>query len=149
MDIAINLNDYKCPVVDIKRLINNYGPNREIGVLKINPERLPMVMSEEYALQEIDRFKDRRHCYSFFDGHYGIIFDSKAALIRDGQIALTGNAYIVRRQCRVNVGLTAENLIELFNYFEDIPGATIRDSDTDVKYDALLFEYDEEKRCWR
>ena len=147
MQIGIDLENYASPMEDIENIINDYGKNREIGYLKINPERLPVIVSEDKALADIERYGDHKETYTVMNGKFEMITDSRAVSKRGNDIALCGNAYIVKRQREAFAALDIEEILEwlilLCRY----------DYETAVKgnndhYNAYLFAFDKERGCW-
>ena len=77
MKIGISLDNYESPMEDTKHLVNNYGYDREIGYLKINPERLPVIVSESKALADIRAMDNHEAVYPLNDRR-----ESRASLQR-------------------------------------------------------------------
>ena len=78
MKVGINLDNYESPMEDTRNLVNNYGYHREIGYLKINPERLPVIVSERRALADIRAMENHKAVYPLHDRRYELIVDDSA-----------------------------------------------------------------------
>ena len=147
MKIGINLENYASPMEDIENIINDYGKNREIGYLKINPERLPVIVSEGKALADIERYGVNKETYTVMNGKFEMITDSRAVSKIGSDIALCGNAYIVKRQHEAFAALDIEEILEWLVFLAqyDYEAAVSGDED---RYGMYLFVFDKERGCW-
>ena len=149
MQIGIDLDNYSSPVEDLENLINNYGKGREIGYLKINPERVPVIVSEGKALEEIKRYGENKVTYTVVCGKYEMITDRRAIRNIESDIALYGNAYIVRRQGEIFTALDIEEILDWLMFLTIHEHDLITKTDRgDFAVDAYLFRYNE-RGIWR
>ena len=150
MKIGINLDNYESPMEDTRTLINNYGYDREIGYLKINPERLPVIVSERKALADIRAMENHKAVYPLNDRRYELIVDDRAISFmvnHKSGFLLFGNAYIAKRQGRMTTALTMDEILEWLKEFEknDIR----RSHDSHFNQTVIGFEFDEEKESYK
>ena len=147
MQIGIDLENYASPMEDIENIINDYGKNREIGYLKINPERLPVIVSEDKALADIERYGVHKETYTVMNGKFEMITDSRAVSKIGSDIALCGNAYTVKRQREAFAALDIEEILEwlLFLCRYDYEAAVKGD---EARYGTYLFVFDKERGYW-
>ncbi len=59
MQIGIDLVNYQTPIEEWDNIVSAYGKEREIGYLKINPERIPVIVSESKARKPTPKKKDK------------------------------------------------------------------------------------------
>ena len=150
MKIGISLDNYESPMEDTKHLVNNYGYDREIGYLKINPERLPVIVSESKALADIRAMENHKAVYPLNDRRYELIVDDRAISFlvqHKGSFILFGNAYIAKRQGRMSTALTMNEILEWLKEFEKNEIGMVHDSH--FNQTVIGFEFDEEKECYR
>lgn len=149
MQIGIDLDNYESPMEEAKNLVSSYGFDREIGFLKLNPERLPVIVSERKALEDIARYGEHKMDFTVKDGHYFLITDERAMTMRDGNIILFGNAYIVKRQGQV---FTALNMKEIKEWLYYICGVDENEDPKPIdklEFSSLVFELDSKLGYWR
>jgi len=148
MQIGIDLDNYKSPMEELENLINDYGAAREIGFLKINPERLPVIVSERKALADIDKYRDHRTSYPVKDGRYEMITSDKAMFIDEGDLFLLGNAYIAKRQGDVFTALNMKEILDWLLYLCDADSVA-KKPDHRLSGDIYLFELDKDRGYWK
>ena len=149
MFIGIDLENYESPMEEYENLVNNYGQDREIGYLKINPERIPVIVSAEKALKDIERYDDHKAVFPLKDGRYVMIADDRVAIVSDlddAKLILTANAYLARKQGESFTALTIKEIDELIDF-------QCEESDVEEPADCFVaiyaFDYDEHTRCWK
>ena len=147
MEIGINLDHYTDPMVDLENLICDYGKKREIGYLKINPERIPVIISEGKAQAEIDRFGEHMITYPLCGSKFVLITDDRAISQDLKDLALRGNAYIARKQSGVFTALDLQEILEWLLQLCELEYEAINSDDG--RYDTYVFEYDEDRGCWK
>lgn len=151
MKIGIDLDNYQSPIEEWDTLINNYGEEREIGYLKINPERIPVIVSERKALKEIEKWGDKVIRIRFKDFTFEMFLDYKGCLFSEpkdgGNVVVFGNAYIAKKQWEADTPLTMREIKELIDYIEI--GAMPQADKPEDYFDVYGFEYDKELRCYR
>ncbi len=147
MQIGIDLDNYTDPVVELENLVNAYGENREIGYLKINPIRTPVIVSESKAQADIAKYGDRKAEYPLWGRKYALIVDERAVEKRLNDIAVNGNAYIVRRQGRVFTALDINELLELLLHINRAEQEAYK-SDAG-RFDTYEFDFDEDTGSWK
>ena len=150
MKIGINLDNYESPMEYTENLVNKYGFDREIGYLKINPERLPVIVSERKALADIRAMENHKAVYPLNDRRYELIVDDRAISFmvnHKSGFLLFGNAYIAKRQGRMTTALTMDEILEWLKEFEknDIS----RSHDSHFNQTVIGFEFDEEKESYK
>ncbi|MCR5321682.1 MAG: hypothetical protein K6E85_00115 [Lachnospiraceae bacterium] len=148
MQIGIELDNYDSPIEEFDQLVNNYAREREIGYLKINPERIPVIISEEKVSAEFNNKKYRGIGFPLNNGHYELITTEEATAMMNGDCVLLGNGYIGRRQGDSITGLTFDEISHLLKYLEHLDKYTIPGLFGKVNYVGLLFKYDKERGCW-
>ena len=146
MQIGINLDNYTEPMMELEDLICDYDKKREIGYLKINPERIPIIISEGKAQTEIDRFGDHKCTYPLCGNKFVLITDDRAISQDFKDINLRGNGYIARRQLGVFTALDVEELLDWLLQLCQLEYAA-KNSDAG-RFDTYVFEYDEDRGCW-
>lgn len=150
MKIGISLDNYESPMEDISNLVNYYGYDREIGYLKINPERLPVIVSERKALTDIRAMGNHKVVYPLNDGRYELIVDERAISFvtkLKGGFLLFSNAYIAKRQGWMSTALTMDEILEWLKEFEK--NEISRTHDSHFNQTVIGFEFDKEKECYR
>ena len=147
MQIGIDLENYASPMEDIENIINDYGKNREIGYLKINPERLPVIVSEDKALADIERYGVHKETYTVMNGKFEMITDSRAVSKIGSDIALCGNAYIVKRQREAFTALDIDEILEWLIFLCKYDYEVVMNRDED-RYGTYLFVFDKERGYW-
>ncbi|MCR5432388.1 MAG: hypothetical protein K6E95_07505 [Lachnospiraceae bacterium] len=146
MQIGIDLDNYSDPVVELENLVNAYGENREIGYLKINPLRTPVIVSESKAQADIGKYGDHKAEYPLLGGKFELIVDERAVEKRLHDIAVNGNAYIVRRQGKV---FTALDINEILEWLIRISRAEQEAYKCAAgHFDTYEFDYDDKTQCW-
>lgn len=148
MQIGIVLDNYESPLEDLENIISSYGLMREIGYLRINPERVPMVMSESKADEAIDRFQYHVAEYDICNGKYELVADERGIATVDDYIILSGNAFIARRQGRALTGLTASEITEWIKRLEKMPRDKVQSTRDNTVYSGYVFTLDKETGCW-
>lgn len=150
MKVGINLDNYESPMEDTRNLVNNYGYHREIGYLKINPERLPVIVSERRALADIRAMENHKAVYPLHDRRYELIVDDRAISFmvqHKGGFLLFGNGYIAKRQGRMSTALTMDEILE---WLKELEKSEIgKNYDSHFNQTVIGFEFDEEKECYR
>ena len=150
MKVGINLDTYESPMEDTRNLVNNYGYHREIGYLKINPERLPVIVSERRALADIRAMENHKAVYPLHDRRYELIVDDRAISFmvqHKGGFLLFGNGYIAKRQGRMSTALTMDEILE---WLKELEKSEIgKNYDSHFNQTVIGFEFDEEKECYR
>ena len=149
MKIGIDLDNYAEPMVELQELINNYGNKREIGYLKINPERIPVIVSENRALADMEKLGAHKIAFPVRNGKYDLITDDRAIMMDSGNFELYGNAYIARSQGSVLTALDIEEIIESLLFFCTSRYESVSEEDPDDKYDYYYFEHDEKRGYWK
>lgn len=148
MQIGIVLDNYESPMEDLENIISSYGLMREVGYLRINPERVPVVMSESKADEAIDRFQYHIAEYDICDGKYELVADDRGIATVDDSIIISGNAFIARRQGRALTGLTASEITDWLKRLEKMPRNKVRSSRDNTVFSGYVFTLDKEKGCW-
>ena len=146
MQIGINLDNYANPMVELESLICAYGKKREIGYLKINPERVPVIISEGKAQTETDRFGEHMTVYPLCAHKFVLITDDRAVSQDFKDISLRGNAYIARKQLGVFIALDIQEILQWLLEFCKLEYEAVN-SDAG-RFDTYVFEYDEDRGCW-
>ena len=150
MQIGIDLENYQTPIEEWDNIVSAYGQDREIGYLKMNPERIPVIVSESKAREEIARLGKHALEFRIKDICYEMVIDDRGALIPsspDGNLIVFGNIYISRKQWNSNVALTMAEIDDLLQYFEENDDLEPVDNPLDY-VGCLAFKYDEKKRCY-
>ena len=75
MQIGIDLENYQTPIEEWDNIVSAYGQEREIGYLKINPERIPVIVSENKAREEITRLGKHALEFRIKDICYEMVID--------------------------------------------------------------------------
>ena len=126
MDICINTDKNDAELEEPVNLVCNNGLDKEIGYLKINPERVPSIFLEEDAESAIQRFDKHKVEFTLKGNRYILITDDRAvSYSKDGSIQLFGNGYLVRKQKEKYTGLTMRELNEIL-----VVIAKMQDSET-------------------
>ena len=150
MQIGIDLENYQTPIEEWDNIVSSYGKDREIGYLKINPERIPVIVSESKARKEIENMGKHAFLFRVRDVRYEMVIDDRSAMLPvsvDGDLIVFGNIYIYKKQLNANVALTMAEIDELLKYFEE--SDDLEPVDNPEKYIGCLgFTYDEKKRCY-
>lgn len=148
MQIGIDLDNYKSPMEELENLVNDYGPKREVGFLKINPERLPVIISERKALADMEKYNDHKTSFPVKDGKYEMITSDKAVFIDEGNLFLFANAYIAKKQGDVFTALNMGEILDWLLYLCDADLAT-KKQDHRLSSDIYLFELDKDGGYWK
>lgn len=119
MQIAVNLTEDECEVMEIDDIICNYPDGVEIGYLKINPERIPVVVSESIAEAALARCENHRMEADVCGGRYAILADDRSLVFVEGAVIVYGTAYIVRKQGQTYTSLVADEIDDWLYDFED------------------------------
>lgn len=119
MQIGINLKEDVFEVAESEDIICNYPDGVEIGYLKINPERIPVVIGAKLAEEEIARNKRYINYYDVNDRGYMIITDDRNVITGENFILILGNAYVTKKQGATYTGLTADEIDDWIYDFED------------------------------
>ena len=120
MMIGIDLDNYVSPMEDIENIVNIYGLDTEIGYLKINPLRLPVIVSEKKALEKIDKFGDHEVHFHIGD-RFELITDDRSLLEYDNDLDIIGDTYVARQQGEKYTGLTFRDFMEWSLYMLNNP----------------------------
>ena len=149
MYIGIDLENYESPMEDTVNLVNNYSPYREIGFLKLNPERVPVITSSNKYLSAISRYGSHLAVFTLTDGHYALVVDDRGITIQGNDLVVMSNAYIARVQGNTLTSLTMEEIEEWLDYIPKIHGAKVPVNGKTVEFEGICFERDAETGCWR
>ena len=148
MKIGVDVKGFHSPLEDMENIICAYGEDREIGYLKINPERVPVIIAENKAKREINRAQRvKRH--NIINRGFELIADYRGVVEpaeNGGPLVIFGNAYIVKRQLASNTGLTMAEIVEVLEYLENKEYNSGLEKDRCVA--CYAFDYDKEKRCY-
>ena len=145
MKIGIDLDNYPNPMEEWDNLLNTYGKDREIGYLKINPERVPVIISERKATKYIEQHADQLYTFRVKDQRYEMFVESKGINMpfNGERLIFFGNAYICRKQGDANVALT---MAEIEDFLAFCPEISLNPQDYSVDYIGILaFDYDAER----
>lgn len=146
MEIGINMDDREYELSDSDELLCEYGTDMEVGYLKINPERIPVVEGRKKAEESFERMGSGIEELPICNRHYLLIADRKNVEITATELIVTGTAYIARKQFRSYTELTAgevEDWLEMFEASEEAGEAKPL-----FDYPVIVFEYDEEHDCF-
>jgi len=119
MEIGINLKEDEYEVAEIDDIIIGYPAGIEIGYLKINPERIPVIVSEKIAAEAIARNKDHYIQIDVNGGKYVVITDNRSVIYGEGFIDICGTAYIAKKQVGTYTALTSDEIDDWIYDFED------------------------------
>lgn len=152
MEIGINMDERDYEFSDYFLLVNEYGFDIELGYLKINPERIPVVEGKYRAEAEFEKFGSKLIEFPICGGRYILISDRRNIEIVDGSLILTGTAYIAKRQYRTDTALTGSEVGEWLCRFmegEGSQGEMIEDREkTMYDFPVMVFDYDENTDSW-
>ena len=149
MYIGIDLENYESPMEDLENLVNNYSPYREIGFLKLNPERVPVIVSANKYLSAITRFGSHLAVFTVKDGHYALVVDDRGITVQGDGLAVMSSAYVARVQGSTLTSLTFDEIKEWLDYIPKLQGAKVPVCGKHGEFEAICFERDEETGCWR
>jgi len=117
MQIGINLKEDEFEVTDSDDIVCNYPDGVEVGYLKINPERIPVIVGEKIAEEAIARKKYTK--IAIDGGDYVLFADEKSVLYCKDFIEICGTAYIAKKQGGTHTALTADEIDDWIYDFED------------------------------
>lgn len=147
MQMGIDLDNYVSPMEDIENIINMYGLDTEIGYLKLNPTRLPVIVSEKKTYEKIDRFGE--HEMQFQIGNrFTLITDDRTVVTKEGDFYLIGDTFVAKQQGEIYTGNTFREFMDWNLYMLKNPRVT-------NKLHSILycgvnsFEIDLETGVWR
>lgn len=140
MQIGIDLENYTCPLEDFEKLVCAYGPMREVGYLKINPERIPVVVDEERAEKSLMKFRDYVTAILVKGDKYMLFADYRSVENYGDGFILFGNVYVARFQGRLCTGLTMTDIKDFLEILEKIPQAKGKGRKTGSEVKCFYFE---------
>ena len=146
MKIGIYLDNYESPMEEITDSINVYGMDTELGYLKLSPMRLPAIISEKRALEQIERFG--KHEIRFpINGLYELIGDDRTLIAEDGDLCLCGDTYVAKIQGKKCTGLSYREILKCLNYAYD--GDRWISPEKPILTTLIsCYELDAERGCW-
>jgi len=105
-DIGVHMDDHDYEYSSVYDIRCDNG-DHEVGILKINPDRVPVVLGLERAEKEMSKIgKCLREIPYKALNDYVIFADDRACEVDGDRIRVYGNAYIARRQKRTHIGLS-------------------------------------------
>lgn len=119
MNVAICLTEGECEVMDFEDAIYLGEDAVEIGYLKINPDRIPVIVSAKIAEEAMDRERDHLIKIDVCGGRYMLLTDDRSVIYMESQVAICGTAYIVRKQGGTYTALTYDEIEDWIYDFED------------------------------
>lgn len=147
MEIGINMDDREYELSDTDELVITLGTDMEVGYLKINPERVPVIEGKNKAEAEFAKMKAHLVEVELLGGRYQMITDDRSIEITPEFIIVEGTAYIGRRQGRKHTALTVDEvedwLIKLDESYVDHD-----EMPTDGDFPCIVFEFDSETGTW-
>ena len=145
MDIGINMEGIEYQLTDTSCIVFMYGHDMEVGFLKINPERVPVVTSESIVNSEIRQEEKTYEVFSLCRNKYALVVESGAYEMENCNLVLYGNAYIARQQKNTVSALTSD---EVFEWLKKLNRPiTFHNAEID-KQSVIIFEHDENTNTW-
>lgn len=123
MQIGIHMDDEEYELTDTKLIVNRYGQDMGIGYLKINPERVPVIVGEGLARDHFEKIKDRLLEFDILCGNFVLLADKNAVHQIEDCIVIDGDAYIARIQGDSHTTMTYDEIepilsgIEAYRFF--------------------------------
>ena len=146
MDIGIYLDNGDYELSETEELVCEFGTDMEVGYLKINPERIPVVIGEERAEAAFKKFGDSIVEISVMDGRYVLIADKRNIEMTGEKLIVIGTAYIAKNQIRSYTALTGGEVLEWAENFEESADSCDDEDEPAFCYmfPTIVFDYDEE-----
>ena len=123
MYIGLNLSEDDFELVDSETILMSYPCDIEIGYLKINPERIPVLVSAEIAENAIEKYKEHLKKLPAIGGKYFILVDDRAVIYLEGAIEICGTAFVAKKQGETYTALTNEELEIWTDILEELENA--------------------------
>ena len=149
MDIGIYLDNGDYELSETDEIICEYGTDMEVGYLKINPERIPVVVGQKRAEEEFEKFGDSIVEISIMDGKYVLIADKKNIEMTGEKLIVISTAYIAKNQIRSYTALTGGEIEEWTELFEESEEYGDEDDEEDRQpafcymFPTIVFDYDD------
>lgn len=119
MQFSVISNDMDYQELDLDEMDKYYGFS--MGMLKINPGRMPVIMSPEQGIvKKVCWSKNSFETIRIFDGNYYLVVDDKSLEYWDECSVLSGNGFIVKRQEDKFVDLTLNDLLHISKYLDEL-----------------------------
>lgn len=145
MQIGIISSDLNYEVLNPEVMDRYYGV--EIGMLKINPERMPMLVSQEQGYAEMNRWGEKDFdAIEIFDGDYVLVAENAALEYEADMLILCGTGYILRKQGKTSTGISFNELMDVKEYLSEVELRSEVMADRDDRYyGCYVFVADEDE----
>lgn len=119
MKVAICLSENECEVMEFEDAMYLGEDGVELGYLKINPDRIPSIVAAKIAEEAMDREREHLIKIDVCGGRYMLLTDDRAVIYLEGEVAICGTAYIVKKQAGTYTALTYDEIEDWIYDFED------------------------------